>query len=242
MKKVKILALVLAVITGFLLYNFLNSISKPVVTEVSKKTVVTAAADIFPDTLITSDMLKLKELPEESVHALAVNNIDEAVGKVADSIIIAGEQVLSSKLIEPGDGAGTLAYKVKTGMRAITVGVTNTTGLSNMIIPNNMVDIIGLYEIEEKDANGDTKTVGYTNMLLENVKVLAVDSCLTAKDKESLQTPYVALTLEVTPLQAMEVSMTERNASLRAIIRSPLDEGINRLPALTMDKVIFKNN
>jgi hypothetical protein len=48
--------------------------------------------------------------------------------------------------------------------------------------------------------------------------------------------------LEVTPLEAMEVSMTEYKSSLRAILRSPLDEGTTSLPALTVDKVIFKNN
>jgi pilus assembly protein CpaB len=135
-----------------------------------------------------------------------------------------------------------LAYKIEEGMRAITVAVSNTTGLSNMIIPDNRVDIIGLYSVEVEQPDGDTKTIDYTTMLLENVRVLAVDDKMTEQDKAASEETYVTLTLEVTPLEAMEVSMTEYKSSLRAILRSPLDEGTTSLPALTVDKVIFKND
>lgn len=241
MKKVKILALIFAVITGVLLYRFLSDVSEPVVVEVMKINLVVATADIPSDKPITTDMIQLIEVAEESAHSLAVKDINEVVGKVSTSIIIEGEQVLTSKLINPGEGNGTLAYKIKGGMRAITVAVGTTTGLSNMIIPNNMVDIIGLYSVEVEEPDGDTKTVDYSNMLLENVKVLAVDSHMTEVDKAAAEGAYVSLTLEVTPLEAMEVSMTEYKGSLRAILRSPLDEGTTALPTLTVDKVIFKN-
>jgi len=241
MKKVRILALILAIITGILLYRYLDTFSEPVAVEVLKTSVVVAAVDIPQDTPITTDMIRLTEIPEESAHNLAVKNINEAVGKVSSSVIIQGEQVLSSKLITPGEGNGTLAYKVNEGMRAITVSVTNTTGLSNMIIPDNRVDIIGLYSVEVEEADGDTKTIDYTTMLLENIRVLAVDSLMTKEDKAASEEAYVTLTLEVTPLEAMEVSMTEYKSSLRAILRSPLDEGTTALPPLVIDKVIFKN-
>lgn len=242
MKKVKIFALVSAVIVAVLLYSFLNSVSKPVVIEIVKKSVVVANVNISPNISITSDMIKVIELPEESVHPLAVKDINEVVGTVASSEIIAGEQVLSSKLITPGEGNGTLAYKVESGMRAITVGVSNTTGLSNMIIPNDKVDIIGQYAVEvEVPGTNEKKTIDYITMLLENVKVLAVDNLITEQEKKDSENVYVSLTLEVTPLQAMEVSMTEYKGSLRAILRSPLDEDTTALPPLIIDKVIFKN-
>jgi pilus assembly protein CpaB len=242
MKKVRILALILAIITGVLLYRYLDSVSEPVVVEVVKGSVVVAASDIPANIPITTEMIKLTKVPEESIHNLAVKDINEVVGKVSSSVIIQGEQVLSSKLITPGEGNGTLAYKIEEGMRAITVAVSNTTGLSNMIIPDNRVDIIGLYSVEVEQPDGEKKTIDYSTMLLENVRVLAVDDKMTEQDKTASEETYVTLTLEVTPLEAMEVSMTEYKSSLRAILRSPLDEGTTSLPALTVDKVIFKNN
>lgn len=245
MKKIRILALISAIIVAVLLYNYLNTISEPTVVEVSKTEVIVASVDIAPNVPITNEMLKPIKMSEEAVHSLSVKDIDEIVGKVSTSEIIAGEQILSLKLITPGEGNGTLAYKINTGMRAITIAVNNITGLSNMIMPDNRVDIIGQYEIEVEDparmANDDPKTISYTTMLLENVKVLSVDDNMTKQDKEESEESYVSLTLEVTPLQAMEVSMTEFKGALRAILRSPLDEGTTSLPALTIEKVVFKN-
>lgn len=243
MKKVKIIALLSAIAVAVLLFNFLNSISKPTIIEIEKVGVITANQDIPPNTTITEDMIVVSQVPVEGVHVQSLKDKSEAIGKVSSSEIVAGELLLSSKLITPGEGVenGTLAYAIEPGMRAITIEVSNTTGLSNMIMPNNMVDVIGQYAIEELQPNGEMKTIDYTTMLLENVKVLAVDDNLTAQEKESSENAYVSLTLQVTPVEAMHISMTEFRGELRAILRSPLDEGITSLPALTIDKVIFKN-
>jgi len=242
MKKVRIIALILAIITGILLYRYLDMVSEPVVVDIIKTSVVVATVDIPKDTPITTDMIRLTQVPEESAHNLAVKDTNEVVGKVSSSVIIQGEQVLSTKLIAPGVGNGTLAYKITEGMRAITVAVSNTTGLSNMIIPDNRVDIIGLYSVEV-DVTGEEEgeTIDYTTMLLENVRVLAVDALMTEQDKLAAEQSYISVTLEVTPLEAMEVSMTDFKGSLRAILRSPLDEETTALPPLIIDEVIFKN-
>lgn len=242
MKKVRILALILAIITGILLFRYLEMVSEPATVEIIKTNVVVAVVDIPQDTPITTEMIRLTGVPEESAHNLAVKDINEVVGKVSSSVIIQGEQVLSSKLITPGVGNGTLAYKIAEGMRAITVSVSNTTGLSNMIIPDNRVDIIGQYSVEvDVPGEEEEKAIDYVTMLLENVRVLAVDALMTEQDKLASEQAYVTLTLEVTPLEAMEVSMTEYNSSLRAILRSPLDEEATALPPLVIDDVIFKN-
>ncbi len=244
MKKVKVLALVTAVIAAVLLYSYLNSLSKTASLEVKKTGVVTASVNIPPNTPIVKEMLTVTQLPVEAIHEQSLKKTDDIIGKVSESEIIAGEQILSSKLIATGQGQkpGTLAYSVQPGMRAITIAVSNTTGLSNMIIPDDRVDIIGQYEVEAQQSNGESKNIDYTTMLAENVKVLAVDNSMTDKDKDSKENPYVTLTLEVTPSQAMEISMTESKGQLRAIMRSPLDDKKTALPPLTVDKVIFKTN
>ena len=83
MKKVRILALILAIITGVLLYRYLDSVSEPVVVEVVKGSVVVAASDIPANIPITTEMIKLTKVPEESIHNIAVKDINEVVGKVS---------------------------------------------------------------------------------------------------------------------------------------------------------------
>jgi len=243
MKKVKILALLSAIIAALLLYNFLNTISEPVVVEVSKTEVITASQNIPPNTAITKEMLKSTMLPDEAILLDSEKIMDDVVGKVSTAEIMAGEQILSSRLVTLGDAKSSryLPYAITQGMRAITIGVNNISGLSNMILPGNKVDVIAQYEIEVKEPDGNKTTIDYTVMLLENIKVLAVDDKFTEQEKAESETPYVSLTLEVTPEEAMEISMSEYKGQLRAALRSPLDEKITLLPALTIDEIIFKN-
>lgn len=242
MKKIKIIAFISAVAAAFLIYSYLNKISEPRIIEVEKENVVLAAADIYPNTLITEDMLLVKEVAAEAIHLQAISSKEDAVGSVSSSQIIAGEQILSSKLIKPGQSTndGSLAYTIEPGMRAVTVSVNYTKGLANMILPENMVDIISEYSTELDTGNGDTKTVDYTVLLLQKVKVLAVDGNMTAAAKAASDENYSSLTLQLTPRQAMEISLTEYTGQLRAVLRSPLDEDTISLPPLTLDKIIAR--
>jgi len=243
MKKIKAVAIISAVIVAVLIYNFLNTMSNPALKEITKTGVITASQDIPPNVIITEEMLLVSQIPNEATHPQAVKNLSDAIGKVSSSQIIQGEQVLSSKLIVPGEGKadGSLAYSIEPGMRAVTIAVDEVTGISNMIVPNNHVDIIGQYKVKVEQSNGKEKEIDYTTMLLENVKVLAVDKYKTEQEKAGAENSYVTITIQVTPLQAMETSMSEFTGQLRAVLRSPLDNNTTSLPALTIEKIIFKN-
>lgn len=243
MKKVKILALISAIIVAILLYNFLTSISKPTNVEITKVVVITASIDIAPNIIITEDMLKTIEFPFEAVHADAIDEKKFAIGKVSSSQILAGEQILSTKLIsvEGDSGNGTLAYEIKKGSRAITIGVGNLSGLAGMIKPKNTVDVIAQFEKNDSQAVGDEKTKYYTTMLAENITVLAVDNVLSQDGKIPNEdgVAYTSVTLQVTPIQAMEISLSEYKGQLRLILRSPLDDGITSLPSILYDDIII---
>lgn len=244
MKKIKFLALVAAVIAAVLLYNFLNTLDEKASVEVVKTGVVTASVNIPPNTPITDDMLDIKQLPVEAVHAEAVVNEAAAIGKFSKYEIMAGEQVLYTKLISPegGGGDGTLAYEIKPGMRAISIGVGNLSGLVGMIRPHNTVDIIAQLSKEEKQPDGGEKTIDYTTMIAENIKVLAVDDVISQEGKtknSETGTSYTSVTLQVTAHQAMELNMSEYKGQLRLILRSPLDEDIVKPPTIKFDDIII---
>ena len=244
MKKIKFLALVAAVIAAVLLYNFHNTLDEKASVEVVKTGVVIASVNISPNTPITDDMLDIKQLPVEAAHAEAVVNEAAAIGKFSKYEIMAGEQVLYTKLISPegGGGDGTLAYEIKPGMRAISIGVGNLSGLVGMIRPHNTVDIIAQLAKEEKQPDGEEKTIDYTTMIAENIKVLAVDDVISQEGKSKNSetgTSYTSVTLQVTVHQAMELNMSEYKGQLRLILRSPLDEDIVKPPTIKFDDIII---
>lgn len=221
MKKVKILALIAALLTASLLFVFLNSLNNQ--KEIERTGVLVAAQNIPTDTPITKTMVTQINLPDEAVLMDAITDSSLVLGKVAKSEIIAGEQILNSKIVTAGDDSGsTLSYIIKPGMRAITIAVDGVSGVGYMIEPGNHVDIIAQY---------NQKEIAYTNLIVQNVTVLAVDSNLSSKagtDVEDI--PYSTITLQVTPEQVMDLGFYEYTGHLCAVLRSPLDEKVTSLP------------
>lgn len=242
MKKVKVLAIVSALGTALLLFLFLNSLSQPAATATTS--VIIASTNIAENTPITDAMIKTSELPNEAVVAGAITDKSEVIGKVANTVIFSGEQLLSAKLISTGESGGeTLAYAIEPGMRAISITVDESSGLAYMIVPGNNVDIIGEFvstTVNAADGSAADK-ISYTTMVLENISVLAVDNVFSKEGKAGGDTPaYTTLTLQVTPEQAMELSAAQFDGQLRAILRSPVDEKMTYQPSLTLGDVMVK--
>jgi pilus assembly protein CpaB len=223
MKKVKLLALFLAVLTAGALFFFLRpSDDKKDVIPYSN--VIVAADDISENTTITADMIKVASVPSATILSNTYSNITAVIGKTASANIMAGEQLVSVRLVEVGSpDSGSLAYAITPGKRAITIGVNDTSSLKNMIKPGDYIDIIALYQIETLADNAkgeeEIKTIPVSKLLLQLVKVLAVDQVIQKTGVEK----YTTITLEVTPDQAVLISYSENNGLLRAILRSPLD-------------------
>lgn len=237
MKKVKLLALLSAVVTAVLLYFFLSSLGNE--TAIPQKEVITASVNIPPNTEITESMLSVTRLPEDAVHQNAIKDSKLALGKVSSSDIIAGEQILDENLIEPGKSSnGTLAYAIEPGMRAFTISVDSNSGLSDMLKPQNRVDILGLFE---DPAVSDVNSNTYSTLILDNIKILAVDSVLSEKGKanqDGIAMAYSTITLQVTPEEALELNLAAEKGQLRAVLRSPLDEEAANLPSVTLKQIM----
>jgi pilus assembly protein CpaB len=221
LKKIRVLALIAALLTASLIFVFLTSLSNH--KEIEKTGILVAAQDISTDTPITQAMIKVSKLPNEAILSDAISDASLVLGKVAKSEIVAGEQLLSSKLITAGDANGaSLSYILKPGMRAITIAVDGVSGIGYMIEPGNHVDIIAQYTQQE---------TAFTKVIVQDVTVLAIDSSLSDKEKiGSEDTPYSTITLQVTPEQTLELSFYEYTGHLSATLRSPLDEKMTNLP------------
>ena len=239
MKRVKLVALIAGVIAALGVYFFLKEIGKP--QEIPRTAVVVAVVDIAENTRITEDMVELRAVANEALQPNHLLETKSAVGLVASGEIFAGEQVISDRLVRTGEldeDYNTLAYVVENGMRAITVSVNTVSGMENMLKPGNRVDLILHYTYEEEadpeeadaasaretededgKAAGEPKQIQAARLLVQNKKILAVGSVLSKQGAAE----YVTLTLETTPEEALLVSYAEFAGSLRAILRSPLD-------------------
>lgn len=239
MKKIKLLAFIAALATALGVYFFFQSVNKPVMT--SKVSVVIAAADIPANTTITSEMVTITELPAEAILQNAVKDTSQAVGSVLNAPAVKGEQIIGSRLIKTGKpGNQTLAYSIQSGMRAITISVDNTKGISGLIKPGDMIDLIAQFQVDGKKATGNAsqagKTVPMSKIIMQKLKVLATDQNMSNDSKSN--SGYSTLTLEVTPQQAVELNYAAKNSSLQTILRSPIDDKEAAVPNITEKDVV----
>ena len=156
---------------------------------------------------------------------------DSFAGWVVRNPIAAGEPVTEEKIVAPGD-RGFLAAVLTPGMRAISVPVTVTSGISGFIVPGDRVDLVLSYPVpspsesksEEGAKNYEHKAA---QTVLRNVRVIGIDQKLDGKPGEAV-VAHTA-TLEVTPKQGETVALASElgkmSLTLRSLVPAPEGEG-----------------
>jgi pilus assembly protein CpaB len=125
-----------------------------------------------------------------------------------------GEAVLRSKITGPGQRA-SLASLLDEGKRAVTVSVDDVRGVAGFVLPGDFVDIVVIAD------DGSPKRQSYSDILLEHVKVLAIDQ--VASEGEGQPTVAKAVTVEVTKEQAQKILLATNIGKLSLILARPVE-------------------
>ena len=219
------IALVLSFVTAVLVYNFLNqSVQKPAVVE--GEPVVTARVDIPAKTRITAAMVQESRIPAEYIQPGAVRELPIVIGMVTSETIVGGEQVLQRRLFTDGKQVGFTGV-IPAGKRALTVGVSDITGVAGLLKAGDMVDAIVTFD---QQVVGDN----VSQILLQNILVLAVNKdSEAAPDQRDLKkdaakdagvVKATTVTLAVAPEEAAKIALAEEKGKLRFALRPYLPE------------------
>jgi pilus assembly protein CpaB len=176
--------------------------------------VVAAATEIPFGTKIDATLIKMIELPPQSVAQGAFKDPEAVVGRVAAVTLFPGEVLMEGRVVEH-IGGSALAAVVAEGKRAITVRVDDVVGVAGFLLPGNRVDVIATRRRSGAERGTESRT------LLENLRVLAVDQT-TSPDKNE---PVIvrAVTLETDPAQAEEIVGAQDEGKVQLTLRNPLD-------------------
>jgi len=218
------IALVLSFVTAVLVYNLLSrSVPKPAVVEGA--TVVTARVDIAAKTRITAAMVQESRVPAEYIQAGAFRDLPRVVGMVTSEMIVGGEQVLERRLFTDGKQVGFTGV-IPAGKRALTVGVSDITGVAGLVKAGDAVDAIVTFD---QQVVGDN----VSQILLQNILVLAVNrESEVPKDRDPKKeaakdagvVKMTTVTLAVSPEEAAQIAMAEDKGKLRFALRPYLPE------------------
>jgi len=125
-----------------------------------------------------------------------------------------GEPVLRSKVTGAGQRA-SLAAVLEEGKRAVTVRVDDVRGVAGFVLPGDFVDIVMIAD------EVSSRRQSYSDILLEHVKVLAIDQI--ASEAEEKPTVARAVTLEVTKEQAQKILVASNVGKLSLILSRPVE-------------------
>lgn len=161
---------------------------------------------------------------------------DSFAGWVVRNPIAAGEPIAEEKIIAPGD-RGFLAAVLTPGMRAISVPVTVTSGISGFIFPGDRVDLVLSYPVpsptEASAEGGKSYEHKASQTVLRNVRVIGIDQRLDGKPGEAV-VAHTA-TLEVTPKQGEIIALASEigkvSLTLRSLVPAPKEGGESAEPA-----------
>mgnify|MGYP003602161863 FL=1 len=258
MRKIVIFALIAALCAGALLYFYLGNLEAQKEVKVEYDSIVVAAVDIPAFTPITSDMVTFKQIPQGYAHSLVARSKEEVVGLVTESAIIAGEEMLPSKLKEYGETDSGLSYVVPEGMRAVTVAVDEVSGVAGFLQRGDYVDVISYtstsYEMTTADQaqTGTTETTdpaqsavsqSTTVIAAQNILVAAIGRSLsssTSSTEDQSTIGYNSVTLILTPEDAMRVIQGSRSGSLILILRASGDHDSNTEDPVINDTLLIK--
>jgi pilus assembly protein CpaB len=116
-----------------------------------------------------------------------------------------------------------MAAILPSGMRAVSTQISPETGAGGFILPNDHVDVILTRRESEKSGGSETQT---SEMILKNIRVLAIDQTISEKDGQKVITGKTA-TLELSPRQAETLTLAQKLGSISLALRSIADATTN---------------
>lgn len=221
MKKVYLIAVVIAIIAGFTTYMFASEIEKKTtIKDAETKDVYVALQDIGANVTITDAMFaedagyfELRNIIATDSAPNVATTKEELVNMVTVDKLYAGEQVNKSRL-QPLDGADVaLSLKLAEGMVAYSFSAGSVTSVDGYINEGDTVDVL----VSKANDEGENESeVAYSDLKILRVSTRTANK--SASSSGSAITEYSTLTVEVTEEQAKQLYDIETNYDFKLIL------------------------
>jgi pilus assembly protein CpaB len=190
--------------------------------------VLVAKKDLPALSVITGDAVTVTKVRAEEAPEHAATNSVQVVGRVLMTPVVAGEAFSKRSFARAGDPVH-MATALPQGMRAVSVQLTDWSGMAGLLYPGSVVDV--LVTFRPTSGGGDYDDVSTT--LLQGLQVLAVGSQSVTSEKFEDRNPGAMatrgqvntrmITLLVNPKQAQILQLAVQNGNVALAMRNPLD-------------------
>jgi pilus assembly protein CpaB len=162
--------------------------------------VVLAARALLPGTVLQADDLKTSSLQGKAAPKGAFSSPDQIIGFTVREAIGGDQMVMDTALASH--------RSIPPGMRAISIHVSDSTGIVQMLHPGNRVDV----QVVTNPLKGETAI----RTVLQNIQLLSVST---------LDNGRPVANLLVQPEEADLLGLADSAAKVRLVLRNPSDDG-----------------
>ncbi|MDB5425573.1 MAG: Flp pilus assembly protein CpaB [Phenylobacterium sp.] len=184
-----------------------NSLAAGMQQPVAGVPVVVAKSDLKFGDRLDAGKLSILHVPANAVPAGAFTTVEQVLAQdhggppVALGPIAARELLLPARLSGPGARA-SVAVEIADGYRAYTIKVSDATGVGGHALPGDRVDVVVMRDLTPE---GDTRNY-VSEVVLQNVRVLAVDLNLDLVANKPAQPSTATLEVKVEDTQKLAVA------------------------------------
>jgi pilus assembly protein CpaB len=209
--------------------------ASPLALPTPAKSVLIARTSIQRGQLLKPEDFAWEPWPEGGIDknyvVIGTKSPESFAGWVARNPISAGEPVTDAKIVAPGD-RGFLAAALRPGMRAVSVPVSVSSGISGFVFPGDQVDMVVTFTSQEPAHSGDTnggplRDIKASETVLRDIRVIAIDQKLDVAKAGEANANIKTATLEVTPKEAAVIALASEmgklSLSLRSLVPGPND-------------------
>ena len=181
------------------------------------RTVIVAAKPLSFGSKLTADALRVTQWPAGSVPEGTFASVQSLLAGDGDRLVLSAiarnEPILASKITAPGERA-SLSVVIGEGKTAVTIRVDDVLGVAGFVQPDDRVNV--LLTRSGRDAASSGEGTAYTDVLLQDVRVLAIDQLA---DRNAQAKPARAVTVEVDTADAQKLVLAAAIGQLSLALR-----------------------
>ena len=184
--------------------------------------IAAAAQDLRSGRVVEQDQVIIKAMsrgqaPEGHLPAVQV------IGRVLTLPMVEGQAFTVECFAQEGTGL-RLASALPEGMRAVSVSLSNHSGLKGLLYPGSIVDVLASFR-DPGEGSGRGEMV--SGVLLQGIQVLAINSqTVLSEDEGNARSVYdrsLTVTLMLDATQAEAIQLVMGHGSISLALRNPID-------------------
>lgn len=230
-KIVLIVAIAMGALAFVLTHVYIRAEREALFASAKRVAIVVAREDLAVGTVLTSQNLRTQEVFETGVgrQVFRADQLRFLIGKTLRYPLRANSPVDWVHVGANLDELQGLAATIRSGMRAISIPVSNETAVSGLVRPNDTVDILGTFNFMDENNPGEMKTVTFT--VLQDVTILATGQETARAELEITagrrRSSYSTVTISVFPEEAELLAFAMNvKGTLTLSLRNPNDVSV----------------